>query len=154
MVINMMTRPHDPAAKWAAHPTWLITQAALHAHRLVADGLAAVDARGHHYRVLATLEQTGPVSQATLGRTSGIHLSDVVAAINELAERGLVHRDPDPTDRRRNTITLTTAGRRQLRRQERRLAKVQDELLAPLAPEEREELVRLLGQVLSHHRNG
>ncbi|MFY1672488.1 hypothetical protein ACN27G_21380 [Plantactinospora sp. WMMB334] len=33
------------------------------------------------------------------GRRSGIHLSDVVAAVNDLADRHLVERSPDPTDR-------------------------------------------------------
>ncbi|GGP82939.1 MarR family winged helix-turn-helix transcriptional regulator [Saccharothrix coeruleofusca] len=141
----------DPAAKWVTLPSWLITQTALHAHRLVTDGLAAVDARGHHFRLLAELDRIGPVSQATLGRSSGIHLSDVVAALNELADRGLVERTPDPVDRRRNTVTITAAGRRQLRRQERRLARVQEELLAPLSLPEREQLTRLLGEVLRHH---
>jgi DNA-binding MarR family transcriptional regulator len=132
-------------------PSWLLTQAAQHAHRLVADGLASVDARGYHYRVLATLDEFGPSSQATLGRRSGIHLSDIVATVTELADRDLVARDPDPADRRRNIITLTAAGRRQLRRLDRQVAAVQDELLAPLSATDREHLVRLLTRVLGHH---
>ena len=55
-----------------------------------------VGARGYHYRVLATLNDLGQASQAELGRNSGIHVSDMVATINELAELGLVKRDPDP----------------------------------------------------------
>lgn len=142
----------DPAtARFTELPSWLLTQSAMHASRLVADGLAAVGARGYHYRVLGALEEFGPASQATLGRRSGIHLSDLVAAINELAERKLVDRTPDPADRRRNIITITTAGRRQLRRLDGQVARIQDELLAPLAPEERDQLVRLLGRVLGHH---
>jgi DNA-binding MarR family transcriptional regulator len=58
-----------------------------------------------------TLEELGPASQAALGRRSGIHLSDMVAAINELADRGLVERAPDPADRRRNIISLTAGTR-------------------------------------------
>ncbi|WP_329374258.1 MarR family winged helix-turn-helix transcriptional regulator [Streptomyces sp. NBC_01483] len=34
--------------------------------------------------------------------------SDVVPAINELAEQGCVERTPDPVDRRRNRVTITT----------------------------------------------
>ncbi|MEU5943455.1 MarR family transcriptional regulator [Micromonospora sp. NPDC047548] len=132
-------------------PSWLITQTAMHAGRLVSDGLAAVDARGYHYRLLATLDEFGPASQATLGRRSGIHFSDIVAAINELADRELVNRAPDPADRRRNIITITPAGRRQLRRLEKQLAKVQDELLAPLSTDERDLLTHLLTRVLGHH---
>ncbi|WP_280306250.1 MarR family winged helix-turn-helix transcriptional regulator [Nocardia neocaledoniensis] len=136
---------------WETLPSWLLTQTAHHAHRLVSDGFAAVGGRGYHYRVLATLAEFGPASQAGVGRRSGIHVSDLVATINELAERDLVERAPDPTDRRRNVISLTTAGRRQLRRLEQRLAAAQDELLAPLAPADRARLTSLLSTLLAHH---
>jgi DNA-binding MarR family transcriptional regulator len=139
-------------SRLARLPSWLMTQSAIHAHRLVADGLAAVGARGYHYRLLAALDEFGPASQATLGRRSGIHLSDVVAAINELTAGAFVDRAPDPADRRRNIITITPAGRRHLRRLDRRLARVQDELLAPLAPDERDQLTHLLARVLDHHQ--
>ncbi|QLQ38795.1 MarR family winged helix-turn-helix transcriptional regulator [Micromonospora robiginosa] len=138
-------------ARLAALPSWLLTQTAVRAGRLVSDGLAAVDARGYHFRLLATLDEFGPASQAALARRSGIHTSDVVAALNELAERDLVERAPDPADRRRNVITVTPTGRRRLRRLEKQLAAVQDELLAPLSPGEREQLTGLLSRVLTHH---
>jgi DNA-binding MarR family transcriptional regulator len=138
-------------ARLLSTPSWLMTQTALHAHRLVSDGLAAVEARGYHYRLLAALDEFGPASQAALGRRSGIHLSDMVAAINELADRELVARTPDPADRRRNIVTITPAGRRQLRRLDKQLAKIQDELLAPLSPTERDQLTRLLTRLLDHH---
>ena len=115
------------------------------------DGFSSVGARGYHYRLLATLEDSGPASQAALGRRSGIHLSDMVATINELADRGLVERAPDPFDGRRNIISLTAAGKRQLRRLDKRLAESQDELLAPLSPEERPRLIELLSKLSDHH---
>ena len=139
------------SARWERLPSWLLTQTAGHAHRLVGDGFAAAEARGYHYRLLATLAADGPASQADLGRRSGIHLSDMVAAINELADRAYVERTPDPTDRRRNVISLTPAGKRQLRRLEKRLAQTQDELLAPLTPDERRDLTALLTKLLDHH---
>ena len=120
----------ETPAQWERLPSWLLTQTASHAQRLVAEGFSSVGARGYHYRLLATLARFGPASQAALGRRSGIHVSDMVATINELAERTLVERAPDPSDRRRNIISLTAAGKRQLRRLERRLAQTQDELLA------------------------
>ncbi|WP_049566992.1 MarR family winged helix-turn-helix transcriptional regulator [Streptomyces sp. SBT349] len=147
----MENPPQEVPARWKSLPSWLLTQTAGHAHRLVADGFAAVHARGYHYRLLATLEEFGPASQAGLSRRSGIHVSDMVAAINELAERKLVERAPDPSDRRRNIISLTTAGKRQLRRLEKPLADSQDELLAPLSPGERQRLTELLSRLLDHH---
>jgi DNA-binding MarR family transcriptional regulator len=141
----------NPPVPWESMPSWLLTQTAAHAQRLVFEGFSSVEARGYHYRLLATLREFGPASQADLGRRSGIHLSDMVAAINELAERGLVERAPDPADGRRNIISLTTAGKRQLRRLDKRLAETQEELLAPLSPEERERLTELLSKLLDHH---
>ncbi|GLW35712.1 MarR family winged helix-turn-helix transcriptional regulator [Actinoplanes regularis] len=147
-----MENPSEQApARWASLPTWLLTRTADHAHRLVGDGFSAVGARGYHYRLLATLEELGPASQAALGRRSGIHLSDMVATINELADGGLVERAPDPADRRRNIISLTAAGERQLRQLEERLTETQEELLAPLSPEERQRLTELLSRLLDHH---
>ncbi|PZG23801.1 MarR family transcriptional regulator [Micromonospora craterilacus] len=147
----MENPPEKTPATWESLPTWLLTQTASHAQRLVAEGFSSVGARGYHYRLLATLEEFGPASQAALGRRSGIHLSDMVAAINELTDRKLVERAPDPADRRCNIISLTAAGKRQLRRLEKRLAETQDELLAPLSPEERQRLTELLSRLLDHH---
>jgi DNA-binding MarR family transcriptional regulator len=141
----------ETPARWERLPSWLLTQTAGHVHRLVTDGFSAVGARGYHYRLLATLDEFGPASQAALGRRSGIHLSEMVAAINELAEQKLVERAPDPVDRRRNVISLTAAGKRQLRRLEKRLAETQDELLAPLSPDERQRLTELLSRLSDHH---
>ena len=141
----------ETPTRWEGLPSWLLGQTAQHANRLVGDGFSSVGAHGYHYRLLATLEDFGPASQAALGRRSGIHLSDMVATINELADRGLVERAPDPFDGRRNIISLTAAGKRQLRRLDKRLAESQDELLAPLSPEERQRLIELLSKLSDHH---
>ncbi|MFC4128309.1 MarR family winged helix-turn-helix transcriptional regulator [Nocardia rhizosphaerae] len=138
-------------AAWESLPSRLLTQTAQHAQRLAADGFAAVGARGYHYRLLATLAESGPASQAELGRRSGIHVSDMVATVNELAERGLAERAPDPADRRRNVVTITAAGRRRLRSLEKQAAACQEELLAPLDADERDQLTGLLSRLLAHH---
>jgi DNA-binding MarR family transcriptional regulator len=135
-------------------PSWLLGQASIQAARLVTDGFASADSRRYHYSMLAALEEFGPASQASLGRRCGIDRSDVVAVVNELAERGLVERTPDPADRRRNTITITAAGVEHLRRLDSVLSAIQDDLLGSLAEDERETLTRLLGKVLDHHRRG
>jgi DNA-binding MarR family transcriptional regulator len=132
-------------------PSRLLTHTAMYAERLVTEGLAGADARKWHYAVLVSLRELGPASQATLSRRAGIYRSDLVAVINELAERGHVERAPDPADRRRNVITLTEPGRRHLRRLDKLLATIQDELLAPLDPAERDQLTRLLTRLLDHH---
>jgi len=131
-------------------PTWLISQTALHAHRLLTRALGAADSNGYQYRLLAVLEEFGPASQAALGRRTGIDRSDVVAALNELAECGLVDRSTDPADRRRNIITVTAAGSEWFQQLDNAVADVQDVLLAPLSPAEHQRLTRLLSRILSH----
>lgn len=135
-------------------PSRLLSQASAHATRLVTEGLSGADARKWHYATLAALEEFGPASQAALSGRTDIHRSDLVSVINELAERELVERTPDPADRRRNVITLTAAGRRRLRKMEQLLTAAQEELLSPLSAPEREQLVALLGRLVAHHARG
>lgn len=147
----MDTPADNPYAGWKTLPSWLLGQTASYAGRFVSDGFSAVGARGYHYRLLATLDEFGPASQAELGRRSHIHLSDMVATINELADSELVRRAPDPADRRRNIISLTSDGERRLRRLQKQLAKSQEALLEPLSPEERAQLSQLLTRLLEFH---
>ncbi|WP_330230555.1 MarR family transcriptional regulator [Nocardia sp. NBC_00508] len=142
----------ETPARLTVKPSWLLTQLAVHAHRLASDGFGEAGARGYHYRILAALDEFGVASQAELGRRCNMDRSDVVAAINELAEPGFVERAPDPGDRRRNIVSLTEAGERQLRRLDRALDKVQDDLLVPLSAEDRTNLTRLLTRLLTHHQ--
>jgi DNA-binding MarR family transcriptional regulator len=132
-------------------PSWLISEVARLAHPLLTDKLATVGSRGYDYRLLAALAEFGPASQASLGRRTAMDRSDVAAAVSELVGRGLAGRAPDPADRRRNVISITPAGTAHLRRLEELLADVQDELLTPLSPAERQQLIRLLSRILEHH---
>ncbi|WP_370939918.1 MarR family winged helix-turn-helix transcriptional regulator [Amycolatopsis sp. cg13] len=135
-------------------PSWLLTQLTVHARRLVSQGFAEAGARGYHYRILAALDEFGPASQADLGRRCRVDRSDVVAAVNQLTELGYAERTPDPDHGRRNIVHLTKAGGRQLRRMDKVLDGVQDELLAALSAEERATLAGLLGRVLADHETG
>jgi MarR family transcriptional regulator, lower aerobic nicotinate degradation pathway regulator len=147
-----MTSVEDAAPALLVHkPTWLISQVAAHAHRLLAGRLATAGARGYHFRLLAALAEFGPASQVSLGRRAQLDRSDVAAAVSELAGRNLVRRAADQTDHRRNIITITASGQAHLRRLDTLLADVQDTLLAPLSPGERQELTGMLTRVLDYH---
>jgi DNA-binding MarR family transcriptional regulator len=138
-------------ARLRSLPSRLLTHTAMYAERLVNEGLAGADARKWHYAVLVSLRELGPASQATLSRRAGIYRSDLVAVINELADGGYVERTPDPDDRRRNVITITEPGRHHLRRLDKLLTTIQEDLLAPLNPSERDQLTHLLTRLLDHH---
>jgi DNA-binding MarR family transcriptional regulator len=100
-----------------------------------------------HYRILATLKEYGPTSQATLGRRTAIDRSDVVATVDGLVARGYATRGRDPDDLRRNVIRLTAAGASHFRRLDRLILDVQDQLLGPLTTAERETFVAMLRRI-------
>src|SRR5580698_10592644 len=132
-------------------PSRLLSLAAGYAQRLVTDRLATVGSRRWHYATLAALEEFGPDSQSGLSDRTGIYRSDLVATINELTARGLVVRAPDPADGRRNAITITDEGRRQLKRLDALIAEGEAEFLAPLSAADRAELIRILQLLVEHH---
>ncbi|MGW8488021.1 MarR family winged helix-turn-helix transcriptional regulator [Streptomyces sp. NPDC055886] len=141
-----------PPQRLRALPSRLTNQAALAANRIVDQALAEAGVRRYHYALLAASQEYGPASQAALGRRTGIDRSDMVATVNDLAERRLVERAPDPEDRRRNTVSITAAGRRELTRLDRLLAAAQDAFLAPLGQADRRTLTDLLTRLVDHHR--
>ncbi|MFD3519909.1 MarR family winged helix-turn-helix transcriptional regulator [Streptomyces sp. NPDC058653] len=140
-----------PATRLRNLGTRLLSLAAIRSDRLVNEELARAGARKWHFAVLATLDEFGPASQAELSRRTGIFRSDMVAVISELADRGLVERSPNPADRRQNVIAVTKQGHRQLLKLDELLAGVENEVLAPLTPSEREQLARLLTVLVDHH---
>jgi DNA-binding MarR family transcriptional regulator len=97
--------------------------------------------------VLAAVSEYGPVAQADLVRRLGVDAKDVVLLLNHLEETGLVVREPDPRDRRKNAVTVTPAGDRILERCAELAERANAELLAPLSAAERRQLMALLTRV-------
>ena len=104
------------------------------------------------FAVLAALEECGALSQAEIGRRLGLDRNDVNGVLNRLEGRSQVDRQADPTDRRRNVVTLTPAGRLHLEELQQHADAVQDELLAGLDPVERDQLQALLAKLLDSHK--
>jgi len=97
----------EAPARLRGKPSWLISKASARAHRLIAEAMAAAGGRAYHFAILAALDEFGPDSQVRIGQRCGIDQSDMNAMVNELTGQGHVARAVDPSDRRRNLITLT-----------------------------------------------
>jgi DNA-binding MarR family transcriptional regulator len=142
---------HGPApSRIQDRPTWLISRIYARSHGLLGDGFTASGSglRSYHYRLLAALEEWGPASQADLGRSTNIDRSDVVSVLGDLERLGLAQRNVDPSNRRRNIVTITPAGTEQLQALDDVIDEVQQRLLAPLSQNERRQLMRLLRKLL------
>jgi DNA-binding MarR family transcriptional regulator len=141
--------PYAPA-RIRVLPSWLLGRAAAHGHRLVARALAREGVRMMHHAVLATVAELGPMSQAELARILRVNPKDMVPIVRDLYQQDLVTRSPDATDRRKNAITISSAGARLLRRTERLGDEANAELTAALTPAERNQLARLLSRIVAH----
>jgi DNA-binding MarR family transcriptional regulator len=135
-------------------PSWLLTQTASLAGRLVGDSFAKAGARGYHYRVLKALVEDGPTTQANLGRRIGVYPGDMVGVLNELQAGGYVTRTPDELDKRRYLVTITPAGSERAAELAAVAGRIQEELLEPLTAKQRAELAELLTILYEHHRQG
>jgi DNA-binding MarR family transcriptional regulator len=135
-------------ARLRALPSWSINQVAIAANRLTDRALAETGSRRYHFAMLAALDEFGPSSQADLGRRTGIDRSDVVAAINAMVERGFVQRSPDPSNGRRNIVTITAAGKDHLENLSALIGDAQAELLRALSATESKTMAKLLSRIL------
>ncbi|MFJ9378320.1 MarR family winged helix-turn-helix transcriptional regulator [Streptomyces sp. NPDC101455] len=125
-------------------PSWLLGRAAARGRTLVADALATEGLKMWHHVVLSAVRDLAPVAQADLGRGVGLDPKDLVGVLNDLQSAGLVVREPDAKDRRKNAVSLTTEGARLLKRCEKAARAANEQLLAPLSEAERDQFMGLL----------
>jgi DNA-binding MarR family transcriptional regulator len=64
------------------------------------------------YIVLTALRDEPMRAQAALAKAIGADKTRIIGVLDELQERGLIEREPDPADRRVRLLALTPAGRR------------------------------------------
>ncbi|MEY9871509.1 DNA-binding MarR family transcriptional regulator [Streptacidiphilus sp. MAP12-33] len=139
---------HPPTL--TALTTYLLSRTGKVARQRLAERLAARDVRLWHMAVLAALADFGPHAQRDLALRLSLDRSDVTKLVEELGALGQVARTRDPADRRRVTVAMTEAGRAALAELNAEAEAVQDEILAPLGTDEREQLAALLGRVFAH----
>lgn len=112
------------------------------------DTLAApLGIHGRHFGVLAVLGEGKPLSQIEMGKWLGIDRNTMVLLLDDLEARGLVTRRRDPRDRRAHCVALTDAGRDTLAQSMDLARRTNEDVLAPLSPDERAQLHRLLSRL-------
>ena len=101
-----------------------------------------------HFGALSVIAAEGPLSQQELGERMRVDRTTIVALVDELERRGFLARGRNPIDRRAYALEATAAGRRWLDRAGAALAEAEARILAPLDPDEREQLIRLLHKLV------
>ena len=100
------------------------------------------------YMTLGYIRDHPGTTQQELESALFMDANSVVLILNELEAAQFSVRRRDPNDRRRHIVEMTPSGRRALERADKARETLEDEVLAPLSAEERQNLRRLLERVL------
>ena len=122
----------------------LIAQLARGMRRRLEQAVTAPGPRPHQLLVLYHLRERGPSPQQALVELLGVDPSNLVAVLNDLEDTGFIIRRRDRADRRRGIIELSADGERLLKKVDRQLNKIDDEMLSGLTADQRGTLNALL----------
>lgn len=89
------------------------------------------------YVVLLRLDEGPARGQGVLAQEIGADKTRIIAVLDDLQERGLIERRPDPADRRARLLALTTEGRHLRDAAQAEIQAQEDRLLAKLPAADR-----------------
>ena len=107
-------------------------------------GMAAFDLRPVDFSVLSLVLHNPGITSRQLCATLGILPPNLVGIVSALERRGLVVRQPHPTDRRAVGLHLSSEGRTLMRKAERTAAAIEAGAASRLSAAEVRTLIRLL----------
>lgn len=100
------------------------------------------------FKILETVLHTGPLTPSRLGQDIGLTRGSVTSAVDRLAAKGLVAREPNTADARSSLVKLTPAGAAAIESAWNvHTAEVERVLGNTFTPEEMAVLLKLLGRL-------
>jgi DNA-binding MarR family transcriptional regulator len=126
---------------------YLLKRAFLGLEELHLELLEPLGISGRELSVLLLLQAREPESQQETAVRLRVDRTTMVALLDGLEGKGLVARQADPTDRRRNVVALTDQGRRTLEKAVRASDKAEGRLLQGLDESEQTQFRALLARV-------
>ena len=145
--MNSRTGGTDLGPQLSARLGYLLKRALLALEELHAEHLGPLGVNARELTVLLLLDGREPESQQQAAARLGVDRTTMVGLLDGLEHKGLVARQTDPLDRRRNVVGLTTNGQRTLRKARVASDKAEHELLGALSEREVRSFRELLGRV-------
>jgi DNA-binding MarR family transcriptional regulator len=128
--------PGAPLPELAGRLGYLLKHAQLTLGGLTAAALAPSGISGRQLAVLIAIDSAAPLSQVAAASRLGVDRTTMVALIDELEAAGLLHRQRDQADRRKNVVVLTEAGQRTLAAARQASDAAERKFLSPLPAEQ------------------
>jgi DNA-binding MarR family transcriptional regulator len=138
-------------AELVASSLFLLKRLGMTAKQRSVDEYERLGFNPYHHAILALLEGSAPETQAEIADALGYDRGTLVGLLDELEEQKLVERKRDPDDRRRQLVRITADGKRTLGKLRALARRLEDEFLAPLDAEQREQLHALLLVLAERH---
>ncbi len=103
------------------------------------------------YAALTAIQLNPDVDATRLSALIAFDRSTIGDVLERLETKGWIIRGPSRTDRRIKLVQISPAGAALLETVEAAVMRVQDRLLAPLAPQDRATMMRLLNELADRH---
>lgn len=114
-----------------------------------AEKVAKFGLNQQQHAILSCLAEFGPAAQKDVAGRLGLDSGDIVAFLDSLQAAGLITRERDPVDRRRQILTITDAGRVILTEADEKLSDEAAGVLGVLTDRQRHQLYDLAVKVLA-----
>jgi DNA-binding MarR family transcriptional regulator len=105
----------------------------------------------YHHAILLVLDEGSRETQGAIADALGYDKGQLVGLLDDLEDKHLVERQRDPSDRRRQIVRMTPAGRKTLGELRALHRQLEQDFLAPLDERERAELHALLLRLAERH---
>jgi DNA-binding MarR family transcriptional regulator len=143
-----------PGDKAPSSLGFLLSVVGIYASRRFAERIAALDLHPPMFRVLNVVDAAEGQPQHAIAAAIQAPPSRMVAIIDELEQRKLVERRPNPGDRRVHAVYLTAEGRKLLEKGRKIATEHEEELTRGMSDAERERLVNLLRKLVENQGIG
>jgi DNA-binding MarR family transcriptional regulator len=134
----------DPLEGLGDRPGFLIRRAHQISQSVFIEECSGLDITSTQFGVLWILGRAGQLDQIGIARLLGFDRSTTALVVKLLERRGLITRSLDGTDRRRNVLRLTEAGKNLQKRAEPPVNRVRKRLESPFTSEEAKTFSKLL----------
>jgi DNA-binding MarR family transcriptional regulator len=149
--MNLPTQQNCLPRELATCQVFLLGRLGYELKRHAIEELEAAGSSFYDYSVMALAAEGACTAQSSMADLLHLDRSQLVGLLDGLEERGLIERRRDPVDRRRHLVSLTATGGTELTRLRAIVKQIEDEFLAPLDDESREQLHELTMKLACYH---